>query len=408
MALHAAFAASAALPGARRHAARSARAPRAQARAASSAAAGTASAARRTRFSVALLAGDGIGPEISAVAARALEAAGAAHGAHFDFESAAVGGAALDESGVPLPDRTLEMCRASDAALLACIGGPRWDDAPRELRPESGLLALRAGMGVFANLRPAQAHPALVEASPLRGELLQGVDLLVVRELVGGIYFGKPRGARGKAGEREAFNTMVYGEEEVRRIAKVAFEVARTRSGRVCSVDKANVLDVSQLWRDVVIETAREYDDVELSHMYVDNAAMQLVRAPSQFDVILTGNLFGDILSDAAATVVGSLGMLPSAALGEQGKPGLFEPVHGSAPDIAGLDVANPSACVLSAAMMCRYGLERPDIADSLENAVSKALDDGFRTNDIMSEGCSLVGCKAMGDAIISRIQASP
>lgn len=357
-----------------------------------------------TRFSVASLAGDGIGPEVMGVAERALSAAATLHGATVDYERALVGGAALDATNQPLPARTLEICKASDAALLACIGGPRWDGGARDKRPESGLLALRSGLGVFANLRPAAAHAALGGASSLREEALKDVDIMVVRELVGGIYFGKPSGVETKNGERMAYNTMVYTESEIRRIARVAFEVARSRGRRVCSVDKANVLDVSQLWRDVVMETAKEYADVQLSHMYVDNAAMQLVRCPAQFDVILTSNLFGDILSDAAAMVVGSLGMLPSGALGEAGGPALFEPVHGSAPDIAGRDAANPSATVLSAAMMCRYGFGRADIAESLENAVATAINDGFRTADIMDGGCTLVGCSTMGDKILERI----
>lgn len=368
----------------------------------------TASAPSATKFRVALLAGDGIGPEIASVATRALDAAGAAVGVSLDYTAAPVGGAALDVAGVPLPDDTLAACRSSDAVLLACIGGPKWDAVDRALRPESGLLGLRKALGLFANLRPAAVLPQLVGASTLREEIVSGVDLMVVRELTGGIYFGAPKGLEVDegTGKRVGYNNMIYHEHEVGRIAKIAFEIARKRGGRLCSVDKANVLDVSQLWRDVVIETGAAYGDVELSHMYVDNAAMQLIRAPKQFDTIVTGNLFGDILSDAAAMLVGSLGMLPSASLGDGSGPGLFEPVHGSAPDIAGQDKANPIATVLSAAMMMRYGLDRGDVADILERAVTRTLEDGFRTGDIMSEGMKGVGCEAMGDAILERISA--
>jgi 3-isopropylmalate dehydrogenase len=287
--------------------------------------------------------------------------------------------------------------------LLAAIGGYKWDSLPNAQRPERGLLGLRAGLGLFANLRPAKILPQLVDASTLKREVVEGTDIMVVRELTGGIYFGQPRGIfEGENGEKRGVNTMVYSEGEVDQIARVAFETAKRRGHKLCSVDKSNVLEVSQLWRDRVTAVAADYPDVALSHLYVDNAAMQLVRAPKQFDTIVTGNLFGDILSDAAAMLTGSIGMLPSASLGEPGKPGVFEPVHGSAPDIAGQDKANPLAHVLSAAMMLRYGLDLPEGADRIERAVNEVLDRGFRTGDIMSEGKTLVGCTAMGEALIA------
>lgn len=367
------------------------------------------STGRRTRFSIALLPGDGIGPEITSVAVGVLDAAGLAHGCTFDYESAAVGGAALDSQGVPLPDKTLDVCRQSDAVFLACIGGPKWDQNERALRPESGLLSLRSSLGLFANLRPAQAIPELVDSSTLKRQVVENVDLMVVRELTGDVYFGQPKGIDidSSTGRRVGYNNMIYHEHEVQRIAKVAFDVARARGGKLCSVDKANVLDVSQLWRDVVVETSCDYPDVELSHMYVDNAAMQLIRAPTQFDTIVTGNIFGDILSDAASMLVGSLGMLPSASLGVAGEPAVFEPVHGSAPDIAGKGIANPCAAVLSAAMMARYALNRPDVADSIENAVRTAIADGWRTGDMAGDAPSdkVLGTREMGDKIVQRVQ---
>ena len=287
--------------------------------------------------------------------------------------------------------------------LLAAIGSPRFDTLPREKRPESGLLALRAGMELFANLRPVKIVPALIDASTLRPEVIEGVDLMVVRELTGGIYFGQPKGRVEADGEERGFNTMTYASSEVDRIAKVAFDLAKERRGQLCSVDKANVLDVSQLWRDRVNRMAPQYNDVNVSHMYVDNAAMQLVRAPRQFDVLLTGNLFGDILSDEAAMLTGSIGMLPSASLGSDG-PGLFEPVHGSAPDIAGQDKANPMAMVLSAAMMLRIGLKEAEAATALEQAVDQVLASGFRTGDLMADGCTALGCAAMGEALVKAL----
>ena len=355
-------------------------------------------------YRITLLAGDGIGPEISAVAVELLERVASQHGFSLSFDPQPVGGAAIDAVGEPLPPSTLEACRASDAVLLAAIGGPQYDALPRQLRPESGLLGLRAGLGLFANLRPVKIVPALIDASSLKAEVISGVDLLVVRELTGGIYFGQPKGrVLTEAGEERGFNTMTYSSSEVDRIARVAFELAQQRRGQLCSVDKANVLDVSQLWRDRVNALAGDYPGVELSHMYVDNAAMQLVRNPRQFDVLLTGNLFGDILSDEAAMLTGSIGMLPSASLGSNG-PGLFEPVHGSAPDIAGQDKANPLAMVLSAAMLLRVGLKQEAAAAALEAAVDQVLIEGLRTGDLMAEGCTPVGCEAMGKALLGAL----
>jgi len=355
-------------------------------------------------YRISLLAGDGIGPEISAVAVELLERVASQHAFSLSFDPQPVGGAAIDAVGEPLPPSTLEACRASDAVLLAAIGGPQYDALPRQLRPESGLLGLRAGLGLFANLRPVKIVPALIDASSLKAEVISGVDLLVVRELTGGIYFGQPKGrVLTEAGEERGFNTMTYSSSEVDRIARVAFELAQQRRGQLCSVDKANVLDVSQLWRDRVNALAGDYPGVELSHMYVDNAAMQLVRNPRQFDVLLTGNLFGDILSDEAAMLTGSIGMLPSASLGSNG-PGLFEPVHGSAPDIAGQDKANPLAMVLSAAMLLRVGLKQEAAAAALEAAVDQVLKEGLRTGDLMAEGCTPVGCEAMGKALLGAL----
>lgn len=347
---------------------------------------------------ITLLAGDGIGPEIMSVAQQVLEAIASKHNLELTFTSALIGGAAIDETGEPLPAATLEACRQSDAVLLAAIGGYKWDNLPRQQRPETGLLALRAGLGLFANLRPATILPQLIDASSLKREVVEGVDIMVVRELTGGIYFGQPKGIfTTETGEQRGVNTMAYSVSEIDRIARVGFETAQKRRGKLCSVDKANVLDVSQLWRDRVTAISQEYSDVELSHLYVDNAAMQLVRAPKQFDTIVTGNLFGDILSDAAAMLTGSIGMLPSASLAADG-PGVFEPVHGSAPDIAGQDKANPLAQVLSVAMMLRYGLNQPTAADEIENVVNQVLDLGYRTGDIMSPGMKAVGCKEMGE----------
>lgn len=355
-------------------------------------------------YRITLLPGDGIGLEIMAVAVDVLKVVGEQLDISFEFTEALMGGAAIDATGEPLPKDTLEMCRNSDAVLLAAIGGYKWDTLPRHLRPETGLLGLRAGLGLFANLRPATILPQLIDASTLKREVVEGVDIMVVRELTGGIYFGQPRGIfTTETGENRGVNTMAYTEAEIDRIGRVAFETARKRRKKLCSVDKANVLEVSQLWRDRITQLASEYPDVELTHLYVDNAAMQLLRAPKQFDTIVTGNLFGDILSDAAAMLTGSIGMLPSASLGETGL-GVFEPVHGSAPDIAGQDKANPLAQVLSAAMMLRYGLNQPEAADRIEQAVLRVLDKGDRTGDIMSEGMNLLGCRAMGRALIQAL----
>ncbi len=354
------------------------------------------------QYRITLLPGDGIGPEIMDVAVDVLQLVGKQRDIEFSFDQALIGGAAIDATGEPLPQETLERCRQSDAVLLAAIGGYKWDNLPRQQRPETGLLGLRAGLNLFANLRPATILPQLIDASSLKREIVEGVDIMVVRELTGGIYFGTPKGIfETETGEKRGVNTMAYKESEIDRIAKIGFETAQKRRGKLCSVDKANVLDVSQLWRDRVTAMAKDYFDVELSHLYVDNAAMQLVRAPKQFDTIVTGNLFGDILSDAAAMLTGSIGMLPSASLSADG-PGVYEPVHGSAPDIAGQDKANPLAQVLSAAMMLRYGLDEPEAATQIEEAVIKVLDAGYRTGDIMSEGMKALGCKAMGEALLS------
>jgi 3-isopropylmalate dehydrogenase len=357
-----------------------------------------------TQYRITLLPGDGIGPEIMGVAVAVLNRVGEQLDLQFEFKEALMGGAAIDATGNPLPDETLAACKDSDAVLLAAIGGYKWDNLPRHQRPETGLLGLRAGLGLFANLRPAQILPQLIDASSLKREVVEGVDIMVVRELTGGIYFGQPKGIFAtETGEKRGVNTMAYTESEIDRIGKVAFEIAQKRGHRLCSVDKANVLDVSQLWRDRITQMAPSYPDVELSHLYVDNAAMQLIRAPKQFDTIVTGNLFGDILSDAAAMLTGSIGMLPSASLGAAG-PGVFEPVHGSAPDIAGQDKANPIAQVLSAAMMLRYGLNQPEASDRLEQAVMKVLDAGYRTGDIMSAGMKPVGCREMSEALLQAL----
>lgn len=356
-------------------------------------------------YRITLLPGDGIGPEIMSVAVDVLNVVGKRFDINFDFQTALIGGAAIDETGEPLPSATLDTCRSSDSVLLAAIGGYKWDSLPSNKRPEAGLLGLRAGLELFANLRPAKIIPQLIDASTLKREVVEGVDIMVVRELTGGIYFGKPKGIfTTETGERRGLNTMVYNESEIDRIGRVAFETAKKRGGKLCSVDKANVLDVSQLWREKMTKLGSEYPEIELSHLYVDNAAMQLVRAPKQFDTIVTGNLFGDILSDAAAMLTGSIGMLPSASLGASG-PGVYEPVHGSAPDIAGQDKANPLAQVLSAAMMLRYGLDQPDAADLIENGVLQVLQQGDRTGDIMSPEMNLLGCRAMGDALIKILE---
>ncbi|HSH43733.1 MAG TPA: 3-isopropylmalate dehydrogenase [Arenicellales bacterium] len=352
---------------------------------------------------IVLLPGDGIGPEVVAEAERVIDALNQRFGLDAAVRHAPVGGSAYDETGEPLPEQTLEACRAADAILLGAVGGPKWDDVEYDKRPEKGLLALRSRLGLFANLRPAMTYPALSSASSLHQELVAGLDLMIVRELTGGIYFGQPRGIREENGHRVGFNTLVYSEPEIERIARNAFEVAGKRQRRVCSVDKANVLESSQLWRQTVERVAAGYPDCELTHMYVDNAAMQLVREPKQFDVIVTGNMFGDILSDVAAQLTGSIGMLPSASLDEQGK-GLYEPVHGSAPDIAGSDQANPLATILSLAMLLRYSLNQAALADRVEAAVSRVVEQGLRTPDIHRGEGRLVGTREMGEAVVAAL----
>jgi 3-isopropylmalate dehydrogenase len=348
---------------------------------------------------VAVLPGDGIGPEIIAQAKKVLLRLELG----LEMQDAAVGGAGYEASGDPLPAATLKLAREADAVLFGAVGDPRYDKLERAKRPEQAILGLRKALGLFANLRPALVHPELAAASALKAQVVTGLDLLIVRELTGDIYFGQPRGIRTVNEVREGFDTMRYSELEIRRIARVGFEAARKRSKRLCSVDKANVLETSQLWREVVSEEAKNYPDVELTHMYVDNCAMQLVRNPKQFDVIVTGNMFGDILSDEASMLTGSIGMLPSAALDEHGK-GLYEPIHGSAPDIAGKGVANPLATILSAALMLRYSLRQPQAAQRIEKAVLKVLQSGLRTADIHTPGTRKAGTAEMGDAVVAAL----
>lgn len=354
-------------------------------------------------FDILVLEGDGIGPEVMAEATKVLSAAGEVFGFQFNLSKALVGGTAIDAEGVPVSEATIQAARDADAILLGAVGGPRWDDLPTDKRPEKGLLALRQTLDLFANLRPAKVHKSLVQASSLRPEVVSGIDLLVVRELVSDIYFGEPRGRRTTNAGREGFNTMYYNETEIVRVAKVAFEAAGRRRGKVTSVDKANVLEVSGLWREVVLEVAADYPDIELDHQFVDNCSMQLIRNPAQFDVILTGNLFGDILSDESAMLTGSIGMLPSASLGEHSA--LYEPVHGSAPDIAGEDKANPLAMILSVAMMLETTCGAGKAADAIREAVENVLEEGCRTGDIMSEGCTMVSCPAMGDLVAEGVR---
>lgn len=355
-------------------------------------------------YKICLLPGDGIGPEILEQGVLCLKAVAAKFQHDFILETALIGGAAIDKTGNPLPIETVEKCLGCDAVYLASVGGPKWDSLPAAQRPEKGLLGIRKTLGLFANLRPATLWPELAAECLLRADIAaKGLDLIVVRELTGDIYFGEPRGIEMRDGLRTGFNTMIYNEEEIRRIAKIAFDLARGRRGKVCSVEKSNVLETSRLWKEVVQEAHSQYPDVELTHLYVDNAAMQLVRDPSQFDVLLTGNIFGDILSDEASVITGSLGMLPSASLGNK-RPGLFEPIHGSAPDIAGKDVANPLATILSGAMLLRIGLNLEKEAACLEQAVRKTLAAGYRTKDIMSEGKIEIGCKKMGEEVAKRI----
>ncbi len=355
---------------------------------------------------VLVLPGDHIGPEVVAQARRVLDTVASGFGLALQLEEGMIGGAALDATGVPLPDDTLALARQADAILLGAVGGPQWDGVERDVRPERGLLKIRSELGLFGNLRPAILYPQLAGASSLRPEVVAGLDILIVRELTGGIYFGEPRGIRTlDNGEREGFNTYVYRESEIERIGRLAFESAAKRGGRLCSVDKSNVLEVTVLWREVMDRLAAEYPAVELSHMYVDNTAMQLVRDPKQFDVVVTGNMFGDILSDAAAMLTGSIGMLPSASL-DVASRGMYEPCHGSAPDISGQGLANPLATILSVAMMLRYSLEAPAAADAVESAVSRVLDSGLRTPDICTAGDEQVDTVAMGDAVVAALEA--
>ena len=352
---------------------------------------------------IAVIRGDGIGPEIVGEAIAVLDTVAAKFGHTFIYEEAPMGGNAIDAFGVPLPDSSLETCLKADSVLLGAVGGPKWDAQPPANRPERGLLKLRSAMGLYSNIRPARVFSDLAKACPLRADIAaKGIDFVVVRELIGGVYFGEHK-TETLDGEKKATDIMAYSEHEVRRIAHVAFQMARKRRNRVTSIDKANVLDTSRLWRAVVTEVAAEYPDVELRHMYVDNAAMQMVRDPSQFDVVVTENLFGDILSDEASQITGSIGMIPSSSMGE-GTRGLYEPIHGSAPDIAGQDKANPIGTILAAAMMLRFSFDMAEEADAIERAVDETLSAGYRCGDIYEEGMTLVGCKAMGKAIRERI----
>lgn len=352
---------------------------------------------------IAVLAGDGVGREIVPEAVKVLKVVSGKYGHTFEFATADIGGQALDKFGVPLPNDTLTLAKQSDAVLLGAVGGPRWESLEYSLRPERALLGIREALGLYANLRPAKVYSNLVDASTLKREVVEGIDILVIRELTGGIYFGKPKGIEKLPnGQERGINTEVYSTEEVRRIAKVAFEAARKRRKKVTSVDKANVLESSELWRRVVIDVHTSYPDVELGHIYVDNAAMQLVRNPRQFDVLLCNNMFGDILSDEAAMLTGSIGMLPSASIGA--KVGLFEPIHGSAPDIAGRNIANPIATIASAAMMLSYAFQLEKEAEAIEQAIIKTLDLGYRTKDIQSPGARMVGTVEMGDAIVKNL----
>jgi 3-isopropylmalate dehydrogenase len=351
---------------------------------------------------IAILPGDGIGPEIIAEAVKVLETLQKSFNLDVHLQQALVGGAAIDATGHPLPIDTLELAKKADAVLLGAVGGPKWESLDIGIRPEKGLLGLRSELKLFANLRPALLFPELANASTLKPEVVEGLDILIVRELTGGIYFGQPRGLRTlDNGQRQGFNTLVYTESEIERIARVAFESAEKRQQRLCSVDKANVLEATEFWREIVTQISKDYPNVQLTHMYVDNAAMQLVRAPKQFDVIVTTNMFGDILSDLASQLTGSIGMLPSASLDANNK-GMYEPIHGSAPDIAGQNIANPLATILSVAMMLRYSLNQPKLATTVENAVSQVLRDGLRTKDIQEEGQKAVTTREMGDAVVA------
>jgi 3-isopropylmalate dehydrogenase len=355
-------------------------------------------------FKIAVLPGDGIGKEVVREAVRVLQAIGDKFGHKFHFKEALVGGSAYDETGVPLPEETMEICEKSDAILLGAVGGDKWDSLPPNLRPEAALLALRKNFDFFANLRPVILFPPLMDASPLKKSVLKGTDMIIVRELTGGLYFGKPKERRKANGEWVAIDSMVYSESEIRRIAEVAFKIALSRRKIVHSVDKANILETSRLWREVVNEVAKDYEEVKLYHFYVDNAAMQIIRNPRQFDVILTENTFGDILSDEAAMLTGSIGMLPSASIRGDGF-GMYEPVHGSAPDIAGKGIANPIATILSSAMMLRFSFQLEKEAKAIENAVLRVLEKGFRTQDIMSKGKILLSTQEMGEKIVEELE---
>lgn len=353
---------------------------------------------------IAMLPGDGIGPEVTAEAVKLLQCLQQEFGLQVELEHGLIGGSAYEATGTPFPDATLALCQQADAVLLGAVGGTQWEQLDRALRPEQGLLRLRAELQLFANLRPAILYPQLAQASTLKPEVVAGLDLMIVRELTGGIYFGQPRGVRTlDDGQRQGFNTLVYAEAEVERIAHSAFRIAQKRNRKVCSVDKANVLEVSELWREVMERVAQQYPDVSLSHMYVDNAAMQLVRAPKQFDVMVTGNMFGDILSDCAAMLTGSIGMLPSASLDADNK-GMYEPIHGSAPDIAGQNVANPLATLLSVSMLLRYTLDEAELAQRIDTAVGAVLDAGLRTADICAAGDTPVSTERMGDAVVAQL----
>ncbi len=356
----------------------------------------------KKNFKIAVLPGDGIGPEIIDSALKVLDVISKKYGITFEYKHGLVGGAAIDETGDPLPEETLKICKESDAVLFGAVGGEKWDNLPTDKRPEKGLLRIRKELQLFANIRPAKAYTPLLNSSPLKEEIIKGVDLVVLRELTGDVYFGEPRGIDVRNGERVGYNTMIYYEHEIKRIAKVAFEMARNRRKKVTSVDKANVLEVSGLWREIVNEVHADYADVELEHMYVDNCAMQLIRRPKDFDVIVTGNIFGDIISDEAGALTGSLGMLPSASVGE--RYAFYEPIHGSAPDIAGKGIANPIATILSAAMMLEITCKLPEAARDIENAVEKVLEDGYRTADIWSPGTKKVNTVEMTEEIIKRL----
>jgi 3-isopropylmalate dehydrogenase len=351
---------------------------------------------------IAVLEGDGIGAEVVAEAIKVMEAVAQKRGMKLNFSFGLAGGVALDQFGIPLPDETLKLCLDSDAVLLGAVGGPKWESNPHHLKPEQALLKLRKELGLFANVRPAKVYPALAGTSTLRKEIVENIDLIVMRELTGGIYFGEPKGIHDNGKERVGFNTLIYSESEIERIARASFDMAMKRRKKVTSVDKANVLDVMQLWREVVIEVAKDYPEVELNHIYVDNCAMQLIRDPKQFDIICTGNLFGDILSDEAAMLTGSIGMLPSASLGEH--TAMYEPVHGSAPDIAGKGIANPLATIASVAMMFKYSFDMPAEADAIESAIDAVLKKGYRTADLVEDGKKTVSTREMGDLVVAAV----